>query len=258
MTRKSKGVALCGLLWPVLLCSQPLPERITVSHQYITAVVFDSPVCNVYLASDAYVAHLKGPYLMLRCRQPGASPTSLFVTYGEEGAYLHTQLSYAADSPKTYDLRRCMPQEEEADEQETLDTTRLIQNLQHVTGLQQVYKDIGLREERMTVILTNVVADDRYTYLKLFVKNNSCIDYDIEEISFCYQSSAKKRVSVAPVLTTQQRWIAAYHAEELIYVLPSYGIRQRGKLVIALREARGERTLQLTVPAGIIVGAKKI
>ena len=80
----------------------------------------------------------------------------------------------------------------------------------HIAGLAQVHKDIGLRQERMTLILLNVMADQAHTDLKFFVANNSCIDYDIKEVNSCSQSGAKKSIAVTPVLTTQQRWIAAY------------------------------------------------
>ena len=41
-------------------------------------------------------------------------------------------------------------------------------------------------------------------------------------------------IAVPPVLTTPKRWIVAYHQEELIYVLPSYDVKESGTLMLDL------------------------
>ena len=66
--KKIVPIILWGLTIP--LAATPLPDKITVSHRYITVLIFESPVCAVNIASQDYAAKIQGNYLMLRCRKP--------------------------------------------------------------------------------------------------------------------------------------------------------------------------------------------
>ncbi|MEL6152407.1 MAG: DUF4138 domain-containing protein [Bacteroidota bacterium] len=245
--------------WPLALfcacASAAAPEQIAVSDRYITVLVFDSPLCAVELASDLYAAKIRDNYLMLISKKQNAPPTSLFVTYQNGEAFLHTIVAYADAPPKTYDLRSATA----ASKKSVTKTNKLLlQGLAYLKTLPQVRKDLGVRADGLCVILTNILADATHFYLKLFVANDTGLDYEIEEVLFCLHSGAKKRQLLTPVVTTQKQQIAAYSDATLCYAFPCYGLKKASKLEITLREANGERNLQCNVPASILLTAPKI
>ncbi len=258
--RRTKKLSRLGVLWLLLLPVPAkgdvaaMPAHIEVSHRYITVLVFDSPVCEVDLASDAYVAKLSGNYLLLRCRRASALPTSLFVTYAEGKSFLHTLIRYAPDPPKTYDLRDYAPSAKEAKEQAV--TAQLLQRVGHLSALPQAYKDLGLRVDGLTLVLMNVMTDKGHLYLRLSLKNDSGMDYTIEGQRFCFQSGPKKAIEVSPVFA-EESCIASGQRAPLLYVLPRYGVKVKGSLEIALREASGERILQFSIPGSVLLKAHR-
>ncbi len=237
----------------MLLCgmAHATPDQIGVSDSYITVLVFDSAVCNVELASDMYAAKITDNYLMLISRKRDAPPTSLFVTYAAGKAFLHTIVCFAPTPPKTYDLRHKAPAAKGGNQ-------TLLQGLQYIATLPQAYKDLGVRAERMKLILTNVVTDATHTYLQFFVENNTALNYEIEEMRFVLQQKGKKRQVLTPVLSTQKQWIDAYHNAYMTYVLPSYGVQAASKLLVELREEKGERILRFAIPGSILLKAPRM
>ena len=231
-----------------------MPAHIAVSHRYITVLIFDSPICEVDLASDSYVAKISGNYLLLRCRRPNILPTSLFVTYAEGKAFLHTLVRFTPAPPKTYDLRTYAPSAQEQKEQ--AQTAHLLQGIGYLSALPQQYKDVGLKADQLTLVLLSVLTDKEYLYLRLSLTNDSGMDYTIEAVRFCFQSGHKKQIEVVPVLA-QQPCVEAGKQAELIYVLSAYGMKEKGSLALELREASGERVLQLSIPGPILVKAPR-
>ena len=229
-----------------------LPDELLASHRYITVLVFDSPVCEVDLSSNAYVAKISGNYLLLRCRKPDALPTSLFVTYNEGRSFLHTLIRYAPDPPKTYDLRALdpsVPDKKGAG-------SRLLQRVGYLSALPQAYKDVGLRADRLTLVLMNAMTDREYLYLRLSLQNESGMDYTIESVRCAFQSGEKKEIEVRPVFA-EEPVIEADRRATLLYVLPRYGMKVKGSLQLELREANGERTLQLDIPGTVLTKANR-
>ena len=236
--------------------SSTAPEKIAVSERYITVLVFDSPLCAVELASDLYAAKIRDNYLMLISKKKNAPPTSLFVTYQNGEAFLHTIVAYADTPPKTYDLRSTATASSK--KRITKTNKALLRGLAYLKTLPQGRKDLGVRADGMTLVLTSILADATHFYLKLFVANDTGLDYAIEEVLFCLQSGPKKRQLLAPVVTTQKQQIAAYSEATLCYAFPCYGLKKASKLEITLREVNGERTLQCAVPAKMLLKAPKI
>ena len=248
-----KKLSSLWILWlvPLLAHSEgPLmPDELFASHRYITVLVFDSPVCEVDLSSNAYVAKISGHYLLLRCRSPKALPTSLFVTYNEGRSFLHTLLRYAPDPPKTYDLRALDPSAPD-------NKTGLLQRVGYLSALPQAYKDVGLRANGLTLVLMNAMTDREHLYIRLSLANDSGMDYTIESVRCAFQSGKKKEIEVRPVFA-EEPVIEAGHRATLLYVLPRYGMKVKGSLQVELREMNGERTLQLDIPGSVLTKAHR-
>ncbi|MEL6358656.1 MAG: DUF4138 domain-containing protein [Bacteroidota bacterium] len=249
-----KKLSSLWILWLVPLSAHSegpmMPDELLASHRYITVLVFDSPVCEVDLSSNAYVAKISGNYLLLRCRQRDALPTSLFATYNEGRSFLHTLIRYAPDPPKTYDLRALDPSA--SDKQ----GAGLLQRVGYLSALPQAYKDVGLRADGLTLVLMNAMTDKEHIYLRLSLQNESGMDYTIESVRCAFQSGEKKEIEVRPVFA-EEPGVEAGHREILVYVLPRYGMKVKGSLQLELREANGERTLQLDIPGTVLTKAHR-
>ena len=59
-------------------------NKISISYDKITTLVFVEEIIDVELGSQEYDAKVKGRYLLLRAAKADASPTSLFVRYGKK------------------------------------------------------------------------------------------------------------------------------------------------------------------------------
>lgn len=253
-----KKLSSLWILWLVPLPAHSegslMPDELLASHRYITVLVFDSPVCEVDLSSNAYVAKISGNYLLLRCRQRDALPTSLFVTYNEGRSFLHTLIRYAPDPPKTYDLRALNPNGTVSEKPGT--GSRLLQRVGYLSALPQAYKDVGLRANGLTLVLMNAMTDKEHLYLRLSLQNESGMDYTIESVRCAFQSGEKKEIEVRPVFA-EEPGVEAGHRAILVYVLPRYGMKVKGNLQLELREMNGERTLQLDIPGTVLTKAHR-
>ena len=250
-----QGMVLVLLTLPLGAAGKAPPTKILVSDKYITLLVFDAPINGIDIGSHDYAAKIQGRYLILRCRKHHASPTSLFVTYDEERAFLHAEVHFSQHPPKPYDLRREVPPKEQAAGDASPSPAVYLPGIRYLAALPQAYYHLGIRKEGMTLILTNVLHDAQHIYLKLFVENQTGVDYQLEAVHFSFHSGRRKQVGVFPAYVAPQGCIAAYSWERLLYALPRYGPKLRGRLAIQFREAGGERHVQFTVPARVLLQA---
>ncbi len=239
--------ALC-----ILLASGPLPV-VEVPRHDMSVVVFSAPITRIHLGSNAYVAEVKDTFLLLRARRPDPKPTSLFVVYDQGKHFFHAMVAVTETGPRTYDLAKdpfpASPQEEAPEEQHEAMTMAI----DALEALPQAHHDVGIALHQLFVGLYALLQDEQYTYVKLFFDNTSSIDFHVAAVHFSYQG--REKAPLTPVLTPEAACVAAHTHQMLTYVLPRYGTKVRGALTIAWEEEGGERTLQLTVPAPLLLNA---
>lgn len=260
-----KYLALVGLLLgysQLLLAQEAPPLCLEVSDQGITVVVLEAKINEVNIGSDDYVAKVNQNYLLLKSRKPHAASTSLFVTYHDHQQFLHATLTYSQTPPKTYDLRASLnqdsleetPSNKEKPEKETI-SSQILARIQSLALLPQQYKDIGVRGDKLTTILTHILADKDHYYLQLFIENNGSAGFEVEEVTFEYVSGSQERIQVAPIYSPNQAMIPAHTYQTWVYVLPSYALKQKDKLEVNFWEKKGARHLQLTIPSSILLNS---
>jgi hypothetical protein len=261
---KCKYFLLVGLLVgysELLLAQDGAPLCLAVSDQGITVVVLAAKINEVNIGSDDYVAKVNQNYLLLKSRKPHAAPTSLFVTYDEHQQFLHATLTYALEPPKTYDLRASLTQADSLEEtpskkaksEKDAISSQILARIASLALLPQQYKDIGVRVDKLTTILTHILADKDHYYLQLFIENDSSAGFEVEEVTFDYVSGSQERKQVVPIYAPNGAAIPARTHQTWVYVLPSYALKQKDKLEINFGEKKGARHIQLTIPSSTLL-----
>lgn len=258
------GLAVLGLLvWqaPTLFAHATAPLSLAVSDKGITVVVLEGKINEVNIGSDDYVAKVKEHYLLLKSRKAQASPTSLFVTYNNCQQFLHAALTYVSKPPATYDLRASLAPADTLAEAKAKDVDKkwaspqMLRRIESLALLPQQYKDIGVRADQLTAIVTHILSDADYFYLQLFIKNKASAAFKVDEVSFCYVSGAQERVEVSPIVAPLEEIVPARASQNWVYVLPSYALKQKDKLEIDLWEKKGARHLRLVIPSSVLLSS---
>lgn len=242
--------ALCAILGAK---GRQLP-LLEVPRHDMSVVVLSAPITRVHLGSNAYVAEVKDTFLLLRARRAEAPPTSLFVVYDQGQHFFHAMVAVTETGPRTYNFAQDLPAAAfEAQEEETQQHVAMAHGLEALEALPQAYHDVGIERHQLFVGLYALLQDENYTYVKVFFNNTSSIDFHVAAVHFSYQ--AREQAPLTPVLTPEAGCFLAYTPQMLTYVLPRYGTKARGALTMAWEEEGGERTLQLTVPAALLLNA---
>ena len=247
----------------VIFAQSETPLCLAISDQGITVVVLEAKINEVNLGNDDYVAKVNQNYLLLKSRKPNAAPTSLFVTYQDHQQFLHATLTYAPEPPKTYDLRAPSNQEDSLAEtpksklnpSQNKISAQVLKRITSLGVLPQQYKDLGVRQDKLTAILTHILADQGHYYLQLFIANNGSAAFEVEEVNFEYVSGSQERIQVVPIYAPNQATIPAHTSQTWVYVLPSYALKQKDKLEIDFWEKQGARHLQLRIPSSILLNS---
>jgi hypothetical protein len=261
-----KYVILVGLLFnypQVFLAQEDPPLCLAVSDQGITVVVLAAKINEVNLGSEEYVAKVNHNYLLLKSRKKDAAPTSLFVTYDDSQQFLHATLTYTIEPPKTYDLRGALSQGESLEEPplakpkpgEEKISSQVIQRIQSLELLPQAYKDLGIRRDGLTAIITHILADKDHYYLQLFIENSASVAFEVEEVTFDYVSGAQERLQAVPIYSPNEATVPARTCKTWVYVLASYALKDKDKLEINCWEKKGARHVQLAIPSSILLNS---
>ncbi len=119
----------------------------------------------------------------------------------------------------------------------------------------------GLRKRNNGVVLEieNIVFDKKELYFVIRVKNNSTLDYDINFLDFSVDIRKKgrkkslQRLHQAPVYRhLLPERIKEGKTTRMIYVLPKFSLSDERLLLLRLNEYKGERNIELKIPARYI------
>lgn len=119
------------------------------------------------------------------------------------------------------------------------------------------YKDI-------TMIVKGVYVNENNTFLKIYIENNSSIDYNIDALSFYVRARDQSKtitndqMQILPIDKLQSNNIALHDSQELIFVFEKFTINNEKVFCIDLTEDKGERNLSLKLNSNIISKAKNL
>ncbi len=137
---------------------------------------------------------------------------------------------------------------EEASLKPTLDH-QVVQKIQHIRSMDQVYFNVGKHTRYYDLILTNLFHDEEHTYLKIYLENKTGLTFELFETNFQHYNSKKSRKLVFPIYGLEDRVIPAYSSKMFVYVLPRYTTSINGKLLVGFIEQSGSRLVNLSIPA---------
>lgn len=117
-------------------------------------------------------------------------------------------------------------------------------------GLEYEYVE-GINENLLEVVVSNIRNDDKYTYFKISIKNESGNDYEIKNTEFKYvegknkglfrkgsQIEERERI----VYKTDNKIVKAYSTSDFGYVIPLFAVgTSSGVLRIQFVEMNGTR-----------------
>lgn len=145
--------------------------------------------------------------------------------------------------------------------------TQISDKLGFVMTQEQEYSDLGDEKNNLSVQVTNIMNDDRYTYLKILFQNKSGSDYNIDDIIFKYVEGKKKGIKrteskveerITTVYEPSDKVVKAYSQSELGYVIPLFTVGNEGNLLIQFLEKNGTRNMKIEIEAKVMSKVKVI
>lgn len=142
------------------------------------------------------------------------------------------------------------------------DSIYINQRLTNVLSRKDKYFIFGTKENGLTFSVAHIVNDDKYTYLKLKVKNNTGNDYIIDGIHIKYQLGKRKGLKSnevgneerPPIIHKQGVDVVKAYSEETIgLVCPVFAVGEKGLLKIQIMEMKGNRTATIEIAGNQII-----
>ncbi len=147
----------------------------------------------------------------------------------------------------------------------------LANKIRGVVKAKNELSSLGFISSFIEAAVTVIRNDNKNTYLKIVLKNKSSIPYKLDFISFQYFQHMKKGFAkkgkengkdVFPIEIPAIQEIQPFSTRALGYVIPSFGLADKGYLMILFRESSGDRVLKIKVPGqdiqkAFIIGNEK-
>lgn len=234
-------------------------DTVYVSDRMTTYMIFPEAVAIMDLGSKSYMGKIEsGNMLYLKPLKPHVAPSSLLVRTTGERIYLH-YIAYQEHPRKIFwDYRpdSLRPDASKAGSQfeSQEEYTRKLGQLGQLKGKRlAVHRANGL-----VLQVGNLAIDKRATYLLLGVENFTSLPYQIDYVCFAYKErrsrKSQRRIEPAehlaePLAQVAVPVVAPLGKETLGYALPLYAGTNRNFLEVTLREASGNRSLKVRIPA---------
>ena len=195
-------------------------NKISISYDKITTLVFVEEIIDVELGSQEYDAKVKGRYLLLRAAKADASPTSLFVRYGKKQQHYYVaEISPDKQAPLQYSIPSKQPKQEMSTDQERPSP---------FTDTQQEYFDIGVVKNGIKVIVNKLLLDEECIWIQLYIENNTSRDLYLDKSKFEYVtrvrrglwSNEKKKRLIAPLVAVNSIVVLAKRGRYVAFAVP--------------------------------------
>ena len=233
-------------------------NRIGVLSSKISTLVFKEDILDTEVGSPDYFVKAKGRYLLIRAKHNRVRPTSLFVRYGKYKDHYIAELFPDEKAPLKYYIGT----DTNTSKTSIVDKEVAIFSLQNA---KQAYYTIGVKQNGLKIILTDIIHTDNATHLQLFIDNHSSINLCLSHWTFEYvtilkkfffsKKQHKKRKLVAPIASPAPIDVPATCGKYITFAIPTHV--SKGGLEICLGEHEGERSFRFVIPSKVLLKAKK-
>ncbi len=112
------------------------------------------------------------------------------------------------------------------------------------------FKTFGTAQNRITILLTDLLTDSKWMYLKFKVSNKSSLNYDFDYTSFQLLRSkmGKKNLAFTPLYYSPLESCLSHTKEKMVFILPLFAETEQGNFKVVFRELHGDRKISVLVP----------
>jgi len=230
-------------------------NKISISYDKITTLVFVEEIIDVELGSQEYDAKVKGRYLLLRAAKADASPTSLFVRYGKKQQHYYVaEISPDKQAPLQYSIPSKHPKQTTSTYQEKPSP---------FTDTQQEYFDIGVVKNGIKVIVNKILLDEECIWIQLYIENNTARDLCLDQSKFEYVTivrrglwgSEKKTRLIRPLVAADSIVVFAKQGRYVALAVPLPEAKEG--LRICLEGKNTEEIFEFFIPDQVLRAANR-
>lgn len=214
-----------------------------------------------------------GKAVILRGNDPSAPNTSITIKL-VNGSIWYGILKYGNNPKIFYDFSETENKKVEVklmkdSLEKMVGETKIGERLKFVMSQEVEYFDLGVDENKLIFQVTNIMNDDKYTYLKIVIRNNSGGNYIVDNMLFKYVEGKKKgfkkndaRIEerTYPIIEpdAKSKILKAYSVSELGYVIPLFTVGSGGNLTIQMVDKNGTRNPKIEIEAKVMLKVKKM
>ena len=230
-------------------------NKISISYDKITTLVFVEEIIDVELGSQEYDAKVKGRYLLLRAAKADASPTSLFVRYGKKQQHYYVaEISPDKQAPLQYSIPSKHPKQTTSTYQEKPSP---------FTDTLQEYFDIGVVKNGIKVIVNKILLDEECIWIQLYIENNTARDLCLDQSKFEYVTivrrglwgSEKKTRLIRPLVAADSIVVFAKQGRYVALAVPLPEAKEG--LRICLEGKNTEEIFEFFIPDQVLRAANR-
>ena len=248
-------------------------DTIYVNSTATSYLIFDDAITLFNIGNNdfqAQTASTNTKILFVKAKVSNAKPTTLLLTHGNQifQAYLHFREPI---SKAFYDYRA---------ENQPIETIKVKDENSVIDEkfkkLLSANPNVSFKSSQsgMRLRCENLYNDSKGTFLKFSLANESSISYEIDNVSFSYQSilqNAERRpksinrlqsLGIEEVNALKSieptKIIAAQKRGQFLYYIPLYATTEKGFLQVIFREKNGLRNVMINIPFKKILKAEMI
>src|ERR1035437_332704 len=222
------------------------------SSDILTVIFGNNPVIGTYEDNrqkfQFYVNYSSGKTDVIKLNDASAPQTSITIILDNENSDVFFGTLKIGNNTKIfYDFSNINSKKSQVEAKQLKDSltkkfesTRIEERLKFVMTQTAEYNDLGVVKDRLEVSITNIMNDDKNTYLKFVINNNSGSDYNIDNVIFKYVEGKKKGLQnkeaqieerISPILEPPHNTIKAYSSSNLGYVIPLFTVSESGVFI---------------------------
>jgi Domain of unknown function (DUF4138) len=251
---------------------------IEVNQDFTATLNFTDSIVFIVVGNNPPVGENKNKYYdifqngkncVIRGNDPLSPETSITVKLDNEKIW-YGRLKYGDSTKIFYDFTsEEIKKIEEKKKKEVAiiesKNSKMKERLNSVLSDRVEYSSIGRVENGMAFQVANIKNDDKFTYFKLIITNNTGSDYNIDGIYFKViegkrkgmkknEAKIEKRIKIefgSPV-----KVVPAYQRAELGYITERFTGAKKGSLIIQIRELKGTRNPVIIIPGEKMLNTK--
>jgi hypothetical protein len=240
----------------------------------IINVKISHSIANITIGEEDYVCEKEGSDVFLRAKKDSAKPATLYVRYGslEKTITYVAKIVPAEEAPLHLKIGRLNSiqefekkvQENVVNGQENVATGQENQARLFSPNEKQQYTFFAIKEEGITLMVTNIHHNGKNTYLRVFVDNNTTVNLKISQCSFSYVTKLRKwwfftteqRNPVSPLISPDNVEVGPLQFNYFDFSIPT--VVSNGGLEVSLAESEnGARNFTIPIPSKVILKAPR-